>query len=257
MNILIADDTREITTLLRVFLEKKGHTADVAENGKQALDMIRTNKYDLAFFDHNMPDMTGLELVKFIKQNNIKTKTVILSGYSGMGDSFAKIIGADAYLSKPCGLEDIEAIVKKYAPEESRDIKSKKKKILVVEDEANIAKLIKARLNANGYDVLTVNNGKECLASFDSFKPDLVFLDVMMPVMDGYSTIAAMKEQKLIGEDSNVKIPVVMLSAFADEKIKNFMQKQDIRGYITKPFKAEDLLVKIEEILGKKGDNSV
>ena len=118
MNILIADDSREITSLMKTFLEKKGHEADVAEDGKQALEMVKTNKYDLAFFDHNMPEMTGMELVKFIKQNNIKTKTVILSGYSGMGDSFAKIIGADDYLSKPCQLVEIEAIISKY---ESKD----------------------------------------------------------------------------------------------------------------------------------------
>ena len=256
MNILIADDTREITSLLKTFLQKKGHKTDVAEDGKQALEMIKTSKYDLAFFDHNMPEMTGMELVKFIKQNNIKTKTVILSGYSDMQDSFAKIIGADDYLSKPCRLEDIEVIIEKYAPKDTSNIEVKKKKILVADDEAHIAKLIKARLEANGYDVLTVANGKECLENIDSFKPDLVLLDVMMPIMDGYAVIAAMKEQ-LSGDDSNVKIPVVVLSAFADEKIKKFMQEQDIRGYVTKPFKAEELLAKIEEILGEKGDSSV
>ncbi len=257
MNILIADDTREITSLMKTFLQKKGHKTDVAEDGKEALEMIKTNKYDLAFFDHNMPEMTGMELVKFIKQNNIKTKTVILSGYSDMQDSFAKIIGADDYLSKPCRLEDIEVIIEKYAPKNVSNIGSKKKKILVADDEAHIAKLIKARLEANGYDVLAVANGKECLENLDSFNPDLVLLDVMMPVMDGYAVIAAMKEKQLSGDSSNVKTPVVVLSAFADEKIKNFMQKQDIRGYVTKPFKAEELLAKIEEIIGEKGDSSV
>ena len=121
MKILIADDTQEITSLMKAFLEKKGHAVDVAPNGKQALDLIKVNNYDLAFFDHNMPELTGMELVKFIKQNDIKTKTVILSGYSGMGESFSKIIGADDYLSKPCRLEDIEAIIIKYAPEEKGD----------------------------------------------------------------------------------------------------------------------------------------
>ncbi len=257
MNILIADDTREITSLLKAFLQKKGHKTDVAEDGKQALEMIKTSKYDLAFFDHNMPEMTGMELVKFIKQNNIKTKTVILSGYSDMQDSFAKIIGADDYLSKPCRLEDVEVIIEKYAPKDALTIEVKKKKILVADDEAHIAKLIKARLEANGYDVLTAANGKECLEKLDSFKPDLVLLDVMMPVMDGYTVIAAMKEKQISGDALNVKIPVVVLSAFADEKIKKFMQEQDIRGYITKPFKAEDLLAKIEQVMGEKGDSSV
>ncbi|MBU1087690.1 MAG: response regulator [Candidatus Omnitrophica bacterium] len=276
MKILIADDTPEIVSLMRLFLQKKLHNVDVAENGKQALAMIISNNYDLAFMDHNMPEMTGLELVKYIRTNNIPTKTIILTGYSGMKDFFAKSVGADEYLSKPCELEDIAAILDKYetnqTPKIQEAIESKDeikpqsahddnpqanqslgKRIMVVDDEPHIVKLIELRLKANGYQVQTAVNGKECLEKIPDFKPDLILLDVMMPVLDGYSTIIAMREMRLAEDSAFPEIPVLVLSARADNVIKEFMEKEEIKGYISKPFKSEELMKKIEEILGKKG----
>lgn len=272
MKILIADDTPEIVSLMRAFLQKKLHEVDIADNGKQALDMIVKNKYDMAFMDHNMPEMTGLELVKFIKANNIPTKTVIFTGYSGMKDFFAKSVGADEYLSKPCELNDITAIIEKYDKKnyqinESAAIKvdsnpqslepkinlTAGKRIMVVDDEPHIVKLIQVRLQANGYQVQTASNGKECLDKILDFNPDLIVLDVMMPVMDGYSMIIAMRELRFDEDNNFPNVPVLILSARVDNVIKEFMEKEEIKGYLTKPFKAEDLLEKIEEILGKKG----
>ncbi len=114
MQILVADDNKELRDILQMFLEKKGYKVKVVSSGDAALEELRTENYDLAFIDHNMPEVTGLELVKFVKQNNLKTKTVILTGYPAMRDFFAKSIGADDYISKPCSLDEVEKIVVKY-----------------------------------------------------------------------------------------------------------------------------------------------
>jgi len=270
MKILIADNVQGIVDLMREFMKKKGHTVDAANNGKQALDMIKQNNYDLAFLDHNMPEMTGLEIIKYIKQNKISTKTVLFTGYTGMKDSFAKSLGADEYLSKPCELEDILTILIKYEQgvcdlkdnpvidTVAQDVpvknplkadSSNSKKIMVVDDEPNIVRLIGGRLKANGYQVETAGNGKECLDKISDFKPDLIVLDVMMPVMDGYSTIIAMKEMKAVDDDFP-DIPVLILSAKADEVIRQLIENESIKGYLTKPFKSDELLGKIKEVLG-------
>ncbi len=114
MWILVADDNKEWGGILRIFLEKKGHKVNVVCDGEEALKELKKGNYDIAFIDHNMPEVTGLELVKFVKENQLKTKTVILTGYPSMKDFFAKSIGADDYLAKPCSLEEIEQIVNKY-----------------------------------------------------------------------------------------------------------------------------------------------
>ena len=95
-------------------LIKKGHSVDVASNGKRALVLIKNKQYDIAFLDHNMPELTGLELIKYIKDNDLKIKTIILSAYPEIDDFFAKTVGADEYLEKPYQLSDIEEIVNKY-----------------------------------------------------------------------------------------------------------------------------------------------
>ncbi|OPX30247.1 MAG: hypothetical protein B1H08_02230 [Candidatus Omnitrophica bacterium 4484_171] len=114
MRILVADDNKELMDILKIFLEKKGHTVTTAADGNEALENLKSNAYDLAFVDHNMPELTGVELVKFVKKNNIKTKMVILTGYPSMKDFFAKSVGADGYINKPCSLEDVESIVNEY-----------------------------------------------------------------------------------------------------------------------------------------------
>ncbi len=119
MYILVADDKKEIVDLLELFLKKKGHQVDIASDGKAASELLLKNNYDLAFFDHNMPEMTGLELVKLVKANNLKTKTVILTGYPTMKDFLAKSVGANEYLNKPCQLKEIDDILTKYSKRES------------------------------------------------------------------------------------------------------------------------------------------
>jgi len=114
MKILVADDNKDFTDILKIFLEKKGHTVTVATDGSEALGYIKSDVYDLAFVDHNMPEITGIELIKFAKKNAIRTKMIILTGYPSMRDFFAKSVGADGYLNKPCNLEDVEKIVNKY-----------------------------------------------------------------------------------------------------------------------------------------------
>ncbi|MFH2137502.1 MAG: response regulator [Candidatus Omnitrophota bacterium] len=114
MKILIADDEKEITQNLQEFLRRKGYVADVAFDGREALDLIKEVDYDLIFLDYNMPELTGLELIKYVKEHNEKTKTVMLTGYPLMEGFFAKAVGADEYLDKPYQFKDIEQIIEKY-----------------------------------------------------------------------------------------------------------------------------------------------
>lgn len=114
MKILIVDDEREITENIAEFLQRKGYSADVAFDGKRAWDLIKTNNYDIVFLDFNMPELTGLEVIEYIKKNNIKTKTVMITAYPEMEEFFAKRLGADEYITKPYQLQTLEDIIIKY-----------------------------------------------------------------------------------------------------------------------------------------------
>ncbi|MFA5275382.1 MAG: response regulator [Candidatus Omnitrophota bacterium] len=114
MKILIADDEKEAVLLLKKYIERKNHDADVAYDGARALELIKENKYDIVFLDHNMPEITGLELIEYIKKNIPETKAVMITGYQQMADFAAKDLGADEYLTKPIEFKDIEKILDKY-----------------------------------------------------------------------------------------------------------------------------------------------
>ncbi len=120
------------------------------------------------------------------------------------------------------------------------------KKIVLAEDEPQIARLIEFKLKKEGYSVIWKENGEEALKAIKENKPDLVLLDIMMPVMGGYEVLRRLKE------DENLKnVPVIMLTARAQEKDVVKGIDMGAEDYITKPFHPAELLVRVKRILGK------
>ena len=114
MNILIADDEKEYIDFMTERLTIRGHEVDAAYDGEKAMYLIKTNDYDIVFVDQNMTGWTGLELAKYIKDNKVKTAVVMVTGYEGMEDFFAKAVGVDEYLTKPVKIKDVDDIVAKH-----------------------------------------------------------------------------------------------------------------------------------------------
>lgn len=124
------------------------------------------------------------------------------------------------------------------------------KKILLADDDPNIVKLVKLRLEANGYAVVTASDGEECMAKVLSEKPQLILLDLMMPKVDGYAVLAGLKEINGL-QEGIPDIPVIVLTAMGDSRVKNLLQKEHIADYILKPFNSQDLLAKVRKALGE------
>ena len=121
-----------------------------------------------------------------------------------------------------------------------------KKKILVVEDEAELTGAIQIRLEQAGYEVLIAYDGQEALEKARTENPDLIVLDLMLPKIDGYKVCRMLKF-----DEKYKKIPVVMLTARAQEKDENLGYEVGADAFITKPFKYQVLLAKITELLGE------
>jgi CheY-like chemotaxis protein len=119
-----------------------------------------------------------------------------------------------------------------------------KAKILVVDDDASSLELIEAMLVPNGYEIITANDGSKAVAIIIEKKPDLILLDIMMPGLDGYSTLTKIKENKTIS-----KIPVVMLTAMGFQLNKELALRFGAVGYITKPVELAELLKTISRLL--------
>ena len=119
------------------------------------------------------------------------------------------------------------------------------KKILIVDDEPQLALAVKIRLQSRGYEVTTVPDGQQALEAVNRSTPDLVLLDVLMPVMDGYSFL-----RELNAVTGRGAIPVIMLTS--RDRMKDLFELEGIEDYIIKPFDHEDLLVRIERTLKRR-----
>ena len=121
---------------------------------------------------------------------------------------------------------------------------NKTTRILAVDDDDKILRVIEALLIPHGYEVITARNGREAITSMSITKPDLVLMDIFMPEMDGYSALGKIKEN-----DATKWVPVVMVTAVGQELNKQLAESLGAAGYITKPFKSEELLEVISHIL--------
>ena len=118
-------------------------------------------------------------------------------------------------------------------------------KILVVEDEKNISDLLQLYLEKEGYEVQTAADGVKGIEGYRAFQPDLVLLDIMLPVMDGWSVL------KKIREDG--KTPVIMLTAKGELEDKVTGLEQGADDYITKPFETKEVVARIHAVLRRYG----
>ena len=119
------------------------------------------------------------------------------------------------------------------------------KTILIVEDDPNISELVQMYLEKEGYNTRIASDGGQGRDLFRQLQPDLVLLDIMLPVMDGWSVL------RTIRQDS--KTPVIMLTAKGETNDKVQGLKQGADDYLTKPFEMKELLARVEAVLAPRG----
>ena len=120
--------------------------------------------------------------------------------------------------------------------------------VLVAEDDKNIRDLLHMYLEKEGYAVTVAADGGQALEKFRAIKPDLVLLDVMMPVMDGWAVCKAIRSEN--------QTPVIMLTAKSETDDKVAGLKAGADDYITKPFEMREVLARIEAVLRRSGGPS-
>lgn len=116
-----------------------------------------------------------------------------------------------------------------------------KKNVLIVEDDEDVRTLVGTRLRRAGYNVIVAADGLEGLRQFYGNRPDLVILDVAMPVMDGWQVLERIREVS--------SVPILMLTAVSEERDKVRGLRGGADDYISKPFAGEELLARVEAAL--------
>lgn len=120
------------------------------------------------------------------------------------------------------------------------------KKILVVDDEIAMTKVVEIRLRAAGYDVILAHDGQEGLEKAKAENPDLMILDLMLPKMDGFKVCGLLKS-----DARYKKIPIIIYTARVQDSDQQLGKEVGADAYITKPFDPQVFLGKVKELLAE------
>ena len=118
---------------------------------------------------------------------------------------------------------------------------------MIVEDDNNIAELLQMYLEKEGYAVTIAPDGGQGVSKFRAIKPDLVLLDLMLPVMDGWAVCKTIRAES--------QVPIIMLTAKGETSVKVSGLKGGADDYITKPFEMKEVLARIEAVLRRSGNS--
>lgn len=120
------------------------------------------------------------------------------------------------------------------------------RRILVVEDDLELVELLRFNLTNVGFSVMSANDGAEAIEKACSLLPDLIVLDVMLPVLDGFAVCEILRR-----EASTAAIPIIMLTAMSTRRARLAGLESGANDYITKPFSPKNLLGRIETVLSQ------
>lgn len=123
-------------------------------------------------------------------------------------------------------------------------------KILVVDDDRNICELLRLYIEKEGYDIEIANDGREALAKFKEVQPDLIMLDIMLPILDGLQVCREIRKTS--------QVPIIMLTAKGEVFDKVLGLELGADDYVVKPFEAKEIIARIKAVLRRTGaDKSV
>lgn len=124
-----------------------------------------------------------------------------------------------------------------------------KKKIMVVDDDQHIAELLSLYLIKEGYETMEIYDGREALEKVDTFQPDMMLLDLMLPGMDGYKVCTEVRKKS--------DIPIIMLTAKGETFDKVLGLELGADDYIVKPFDSKEVLARVKAVLRRYEQNAV
>jgi CheY-like chemotaxis protein len=186
--VLVIDDEEDSRILLTHLVEECGCRVITADSGEQALRRAREVRPDLITLDLMMPRMSGWEVLSAFKADlELRDIPVVVVSVAA-GENSGRVLGAVDVLRKPVTREDLLAALQRNLP-------MAKAKVLVVDDEPDARQLILSHLEDEPVEIRAAVNGREALELMETFFPDVVLLDLMMPVMDGFTFLNVLRSE--------------------------------------------------------------
>jgi signal transduction histidine kinase/CheY-like chemotaxis protein/HAMP domain-containing protein len=266
-NVLVIDDNITNCKLMEGIFGYLEIPCKSCNSGAEALQVIETSiknsrPFDLIITDHQMPEMDGITLAQKIDEligGHAQPFVLMLSSLERtVFQQKAEIIGINKFLSKPVKLGDLMSLLSlhfgnsylnkdQFVKMPTAGKVFQKSKILVAEDNPMNMLLISEVLGNMGLDVIKAGDGEEAIAMLMQHDPEMIFMDVNMPVMDGYT---ATKKIRLLPQPY-CSIPVIALTADAMEEDKERCMEVGMNDFISKPFRLKEIEAIMDSYLRK------
>jgi two-component system, cell cycle response regulator len=260
--ILVVEDDHLNMKLMRSILNLGHYQILEAGEAETGLELAAKHHPDLILMDIQLPGLDGLTATRRLKQTPelADIPVIALTGLAMDGDrENALAAGCDDYISKPINTRTfLASIGQQLAPAEDTSAPPAaepqapsagpvRSKILVVDDDPMNVKLISAILSRDDYAIVTAYGGEDALRITRAEHPDLILLDVMMPVMDGYQVT-----QEVKGDPATAGIPIIMVTALngTEDKVRGLESGAD--EFLTKPVNRAELLARVKSMLRLK-----
>lgn len=237
--ILIIEDEEVIADVLNDSMTALGYEIYVANSGLEGLKRAEHLRPDVILLDVMMPGLDGIEVLKELKNSN-QTKDIPVILISIAGGEYIEEglnLGAVAFFRKPLDFEHLDKKIKSI---------TKKKTVLLIEDNKEILELVAVRLKESGYKVIKASEGKTAIKKAKQERPDIILTDIVLPDIDGLKLTRTLKKSK-----ETVNIPVVAFSGYLTEELEG---KKDILGidrFLGKKFSANDLADEVDKFIRK------
>ena len=250
--ILVADDEAFLRKKLVLILREAGFRVEEAENGVAALTQAQIQRPDVILMDYLMPVMDGVEAIRRLRQDSFlrKIPTLLLTTHQKINDvQRALDCDVNGYLAKPFDPVEVVEQVKACLPSANghhvangEDVA--KKHILIADDYVLYRRKVALILQNAGFHVVEADNGMMALKQARERQPDLILMDVMMPVMDGLEATQHLREEEALRH-----VPIIMLTTNVRMKDVPIALASGADAYIAKPQSAEQLVEKVKSCL--------
>lgn len=240
LQVLVVDDVADNRAIAQAALGRGGHDVQIASSGREALEFLRGNDYDVVLMDLHMPEMDGIETTRRLRamEKEEGRPNVAVIAYTAESSMQVREEAMDAgcaeFVTKPVRPGELLAIVTRIGRPRGR--------VLVVDDSRDTRRALQLRLQRQGYLASVASDGAVAIEYMERNPADVVLMDVEMPGQGGLATVRAIRER-------GWTLPVIATTGHTERDRHREMLAAGYSDIVTKPFRAKDILERVDHWL--------